>query len=256
MKSCQLLTPVCLLLSTGAWATDNLDSAQRDGKALEVGVMADIRQTDYRGYDDSTRPLPILTFNTRWFYADGTEVGFKALDSGPHRIGAFLSVSTEQWDASDSDDFKSFEDKDMAIHAGISYRYRAHWGIVKIRGFTDASNEHDGNGASIDYVYPWHATDRVTLIPTLRYKYQDDDYANYYYGVSNRDAATSPLVGPYDTGSASKWTLGVMGKFMLAEQWFLYAGGFYTMLDSDLEDSPIMDGDTESRINLGVSYRF
>ncbi|GAA5218654.1 MipA/OmpV family protein [Corallincola platygyrae] len=224
--------------------------------SLEVGLGAQFRSTAYAGYDDSARAIPLLSFDTTWFYADGAEIGVKALDKGPHRIGIFVTISEEEWDAGDSDDFKAFDDKDRAFHVGASYRYKAKWGVVKAKYFTDVSDEHEGNGGAISYAYPWKVSNKFMVIPSIKYKYLDEDYANYYYGISARDAATTAGVEAYDTGSASKITLGVMTRYAFTKQWAMYAGANYTMLDSDLEDSPLLDDDKETSFILGAAYKF
>ncbi|TAA41018.1 MipA/OmpV family protein [Corallincola spongiicola] len=224
----------------------------------EIGVGVQVPSSAYRNYDDSARAIPIIKFDTEWFYADGGEVGFKALDKGPHRIGIYLTMGEEEWDGSDNDqaEFDGFEDKDRAFHLGASYRFKAKWGVVRAQYFTDISDEHDGNGAALSYAYPWKVSDKIVLIPSVRIKYMDEDYANYYYGISNRDAATSAAVSAYDTGSATNISVGLMAGYHLAEHWNLYAGVTYTSLDDDLEESPLLDDDNETSGMLGVAYKF
>jgi outer membrane protein len=225
----------------------------------ELGIGAQFRSTAYRNYDDVTRVVPIFKFDTTWFYGDGGELGFKAFDKGPHRIGVFLSMTEEEWVTDDNNHtpFKRFEDKDRGINLGASYRFKASWGVVRAQYFADISDESDGTGATLSYAYPWVINPKLAIVPSVKLKYMDDDYANYYYGISQRDAATTGgLYSPYDTGSATNIEVGISAAYQLADQWKLFAGVNYTALDSDIEDSPLLEDDNETTALIGAAYTF
>lgn len=226
--------------------------------ATEIGAGVMLKNSAYGDYDDSAQAIPLITFDTTWFYADGGEFGFKPLDTGVHRIGTFLSVGEEMWDGSDNDNaaFDGFKDKDRAINLGISYRYKADWGVIRAQAFTDISSEYEGYGGNLGYAYPWKVTQSFTVIPSVKIKFMDSDYANYYYGISARDAATNAGVSAYDTGSATNIQLGIMTAYQVSQNWKLYAGVNYLALDSDIEDSPLLDDDNETSGILGAAYVF
>lgn len=223
----------------------------------EIGAGVMFKSTAYRNYDDSAQAIPLITFDTTWFYGDAGEFGFKAVDLGEHRVGVFLAMGEEEWDGGDNDHapFNSFEDKDRAFNLGVSYRYKAGWGVVKVQAFTDISDEYDGHGGALSYAYPLNVSDKFSVVPSVKIKFMDSDYANYYYGISSKDAATAGIEA-YDTGSANKIQFGVMTGYQVAQHWKLYAGVNYTSLDSDLEDSPLLDDDNETSGILGVAYQF
>lgn len=236
----------------------SLPIAAQANTPVEIGAGVAMKSTAYRNYDDSAQPIPLITFDTEWFYADAGEFGFKPYDDGTNRIGTFLSVGGETWQTDDNDhkDFKEFKDKDRAINLGVSYRHKASWGVVKAKVFTDISDEYDGNGGSIGYAYPWVINQKFVVIPGVKVNFMDSDYANYYYGISSRDANTNANVSKYDTGSATNVEFGVMTAYQISQHWKLIAGVNYLSLDDDIKDSPLLTEDNETTAILGAAYKF
>lgn len=237
----------------------SLPLAAQANTPVEIGAGVALKSTAYRNYDDSAQPIPLITFDTEWFYADAGEFGFKPYDDGANRIGTFLNVGSEQWDSSDNDHdaFNNFKDKDRAINLGVSYRHKASWGVVKAKVFTDISDEYDGNGGSIGYQYPWVINQKFVVIPGVQVNFMDSDYANYYYGISNKDAnrAGNPDLA-YDTGSATNFEISVMSAYKISQHWKVVGGVKYLALDDDIKDSPLVSDDAETTAILGAAYVF
>lgn len=246
-----------LTIPATGFAADTFEEAVKEAN-LELGLGVVFKDTAYRDYDDTTNVIPIVSFSTKWFYADAGEFGFKPWENESNRIGIFLTLSEEEWDSSDNDedDFDDFKDKDKAAHLGVSYRYMAKWGMIKAQYFADISDEHDGTGGSLMYAYPWKLNEQLTLIPSVKFKYMDEDYANYYYGIDSRDAATRFNVDAYDTGSANKYSAGLAAGYQVTEHWKMLAAFAYTALDDDLKDSRLTEDDYETSFMIGTAYKF
>ncbi|WP_354624612.1 MipA/OmpV family protein [Psychromonas sp. MME2] len=224
---------------------------------LEIGAGAAFKNTAYRNYDDNAQVMPLISFDYEWFYAQAGEFGFKPYDDGTNRIGTFISMGQEEWQRSDNnnDSFKGFENKDRAINIGVSYRHKATWGVISASIYTDVNDTYGGKGGTLGYAYPWVINQKFAVVPSVKVKFMDSDYANYYYGISNKDAQKTGI-NSYDTGSATNIEVGVMSSYLIADHWKLYAGVNYTKLDSDIKDSPLLSDDKETVAIIGAAYKF
>ncbi|TAA48351.1 MipA/OmpV family protein [Corallincola spongiicola] len=231
------------------------DGIPAANSSLKVGVGVANSSNAYRGYDDRQSAIPLIQYDSENFYMDGLEIGYKAWEEQNHRVSLFLGAGGEEFDASKSNHLKSFDDRDMSIMAGTRYRYMDSWGILDAKIAFDVSDKSDGTVASIGYGYPIQVSDRLTIMPRGFAKWMNNDYANYYYGVSDNEAQ-SIGASAYAPGSSYKYGVELAGAYRINNAWELSAGARLQMLDSNIKDSPMISGDNETVIFTGVSYKF
>ncbi|MBD1388024.1 MipA/OmpV family protein [Neiella sp. HB171785] len=223
--------------------------AQKSTLAVGLGVAAP--SSAYRSYDDSTSAVPLVFFNSKNFYFEGFEAGYKVIENRSSRLSVILMAGSEEFDAGDSD-IDGLDDRDRSFMAGVRYRYMAKWGIVDAKVAADISDESEGTIARVSYGYPFHISDRFVVLPRGFVKWMSSDYADYYYGVSEDEGG----LAAYAPGSSLKYGAELLATYEINKKWKVLGGGRVSMLDSDLEDSPMLDDDMESMVFAGVTYSF
>ena len=89
--------------------------------------------------------------------------------------------------------------------------------------------------------------------------YQDDDYANHYFGVNADNVGTSDLPLFTADSGVNEYYLVLGGIFYLDRNWLLSAGARASVLTGDPSDSPIVDqrGDSTQWVGgVGIGYAF
>ncbi|MBW8189928.1 MipA/OmpV family protein [Neiella marina] len=218
---------------------------------LAVGLGFGSTSSAYAQYDDESTAIPLIFFNSKNFYFEGVEGGYKVIENRQSRLSVFVSMGAEEFDAGNSD-IDGLKDRDRSVMAGVRYRYMAKWGIVDAKVAGDISEESEGTIARVSYGYPFHISEKFTILPRGFVKWMSSDYADYYYGVSPDESGLSS----YAPGSSMKYGAELIATYQINNKWKVLGGGRVSMLDSDLEDSPMMDDDMESLIFAGVTYKF
>ncbi|GAA5218655.1 MipA/OmpV family protein [Corallincola platygyrae] len=228
----------------------------QDGETLSVGAGFVLQNSAYADYDDDNRFVPIIKFENEHFFADKGGLGYKLFDNKQHRIGVIVGVGKDEWDSGNTSRFRELDNRHRSIDAGLSYQFQdRQYGQFSASVMTDISDDHNGVTVDLGYGYPFPINEDLMLIPNISLTYMDSDYANYYYGISDKEAARTSF-DAYDTGSAMKYGVGIAANYKINDEWSLTGGASYTMLDSDIEDSPLIDDDKETSVFVGVSYKF
>ncbi|TCI02669.1 MipA/OmpV family protein [Corallincola luteus] len=225
-------------------------------ESLSIGAGFVLQNSAYADYDDDNRVIPLVKFENEHFFVDKDGAGYKLFENQQHRVGIAIGIGKEEWDPKNTNRFRTLDTRHRSIDAGVSYRFQDRiYGQFSAKLSTDISDDHNGIRADLGYGYPYPVTPELMLIPNIHLSYMDSDYANYYYGVSEEESARSG-VSAYDTGSALKYGVGLAAAYRITEEWSVSAGANYSWLDSELEDSPLVDDDAESSVFMGVSYKF
>lgn len=232
-------------------ASPDVAPSKNQQSSLEVGLGVGALNTAYADYDDETTGIPLIFFNSKNFYFEGIEGGYKIIENRQSRLSVFLSMGAEEFDAGNSD-YDGLEDRDRSVMAGVRYRHMARWGILDAKVAADVSDESEGTIARISYGYPFRPSEQFTIMPRGFVKWMSSDYADYYYGVSEEESG----LASYAPGSSMKYGAELIATYQINKKWKVLGGGRVTMLDSDLEDSPMLDDDVESLIFAGVTYKF
>lgn len=251
------MKPLSIAKWTGFLVLTSVAAPVMADSKLSVGAGVAKSSSAYADYDDDAKPFPLVSYEGEHFFIGKDGAGAKLWQHDEHSFSVNLGVSQDEWDPSDSDRFPLFDERHRSILGGVAYQYRSKaYGQLGIKWMHDLGGDHHGSLTEIDYGYPIFLSKQLMLIPGASIKYMDSDYANYYYGISEKEAARDTSVSAYDTGSAFKYGVGLTASYRFTPQWKVVAGGSISWLDSDLEDSPMLDDDTETTVFTGVSYSF
>ena len=226
---------------------------------------------DYRGSDDYTfgfAPMFRYTWTGQERYVQvlANELTINLLDDEMFRFGPLVNYHFGRTDDVADDQVKLMAEIDDTIEAGafadivwILAKERRHRLLVGAKVYQDVGDESDGFRANVSARYWLPVAKPLDVNVSVGAVYQDDDYANHYFGVNADNVGTSAL--PFFTADSgvNEYYLVLGGIFFLDRNWLLSAGVRASVLTGDPGDSPIVDerGDSTQWVGgVGIGYAF
>lgn len=231
-----------------------------------VGVLP-----DYRGSDDYSfgiAPFFRYTFEGQLRYVQlmGNELTVNLLNTENFRLGPLVNYHFGRDDDIEDEKVSQMEEIDNTVEAGLFADYvwtdpneMRHRFLVGAKLYGDVGGESDGFRTNISARY-WHPVAKpVDLNLSAGFIYQDDDYADHYFGVNTENVGTSNLPLFTAEGGVNEYYVVVGGIVYLSKNWLLSGGVRASVIAGDPADSPIVDqqGDSTQWIaGFGVGYAF
>jgi MipA family protein len=224
---------------------------------------------DYVGSDDYTvglAPFFRYTFDGQERYVQliANELTINILDDDMVRFGpwpttasAGTMMSKIRWSSrmqeiDDTVELGAFAD---IVWADINEKRQRF--IVGAKVYQDVGNESEGFRANLSARY-WHPVAKpVDLNISVGIAYQDDDYADHYFGVNADNVGTSGLPFFSADGGINEYYAVVGANIYLNKNWLVSVGLRGSTIAGDPGDSPIVDqqGDSTQWIGgVGVGY--
>lgn len=101
-------------------------------------------------------------------------------------------------------------------------------------------NQNDGSGSEIG----------------VGITFQDDDYANRYFGITADQSLASGLAETSLDGGYRSFGINYNYKHYLSKNWQLFGEAFYEHYGSEIRKSPIARSDYEAEVGIGIIYVF
>jgi len=209
----------------------------------------------YKGSDKRiTRAAPLVDVQKgRFFARTGAGIGMNLYEDSRFTVGASVN-----W-------MKGYEAEDAPAGIGelkdalgarvfVTSRFG---GAVTTFSVTQALTERD-RGLQLDarVSYPWRATERLTIVPSLAISAGNAKYMNSYFGVDAERSARSGLASYSMKGGVQEATLGVLANYGLTDRWALTGGVVAGRLLGDAADSTIVKRKSSTTGILGLTYAF
>ncbi|WP_251358171.1 MipA/OmpV family protein [Kangiella sp. TOML190] len=218
-----------------------------------IGALA-----DYHIYDDvGTRTFigPYIGYKGEKFSFIGPEFRYKFYEKDGFRIAGQLSLLAwgHGYEEDDSSLFEGMEDRDFSFGPGIVLGYKTGPWDFEFNSAFDALNNSEGMELMAKASYKFHLGS-FSLKPMVALDYFDEDYMDYYYGVK---ASEATLARPQFSADSSLNK--VLGITLTTNEFF---GGVTSLsvqniwYDSDIEDSPLVDDDSNVRVLLSFTRFF
>ncbi|EOZ9392476.1 MipA/OmpV family protein [Enterobacter cancerogenus] len=229
-------------------------SAMADGFSL--GAEAVFNESPYKGYNQNTTAVPLISYEGDRFYVRQTTGGWIMWKDDKNELSLTASWMPLHFDPDDNDDhqMKRLDERKASAFLGGAYYRHERWGSLKLALSGDVMDESGGTIAEISYFHPIRM-ERLILTPSVGVFYSDKSYNDYYYGVSGSESRRSGLD---DYTADDSWTpyVGLAAKYQLTKSLFLTASAVYTVLPDDVKNSPMIDRDDSVALMTGVAWRF
>jgi outer membrane protein len=223
---------------------------------LSVGLNVMVVSSAY-DTDDSVevRVLPGIFYDNNKFYARGAQAGAYLINDGVNQLSAYAQLAGNEFDPDDANGNLSGLDKRKASAAvGLTYQRRTPIGGFRGQIATDVLGRNDGNFGRLTYLAKI-SKDKLTVYPSIGIEWNDEDYNDYYYGVSNAESTRTGVAAyaPYQSFSPY---INVSANYDINDKWAGFASQSLSYLSDEQYDSPMVDSRTESRTTLGLLYKF
>lgn len=248
-----------LWLSALALAVGAPALAQQNDDGLALGVGTGYFNNPYIGYSNRFAVLPVINFNSRYFYADGLSAGARLLQNDDQSQEVLLGVSYlgNEFKPNKSDDqrLKRLDKRRSSLMADLSYHLYTPYGNFESRVSHDLLGRNKGTLLNAQYSYFWEITPQFTLKPEIGINYADRKFNQYYYGVSAEESLRSGLP-QYRAKAGVQPYIGLGASYQLTQNIEIFAGVRFEKLSRHIRHSPMVDDKYGSEGALGVMYRF
>ncbi len=248
---------LCLLAGHSAASDGDTERgenrARLEPRGFIYGAALGIEREIYDGFERRVIPLPVLGYRGENLTVFGPFVSWEVAEFGEIELDLVLSPRFDGFDESDSDIFAGMEERELSMDYGFSLGYERNDWKIEMASLHDALDRSDGRELTLGLARVFRKG-AVFIEPEIGLSYLDSRHVDYYFGVSEAEAAT--FRPAYDGDAALNTTLGVT----LVTPAFL--GGLTrigienTWFDSSIADSPLTDTDSSLSIYIAFSRFF
>jgi outer membrane protein len=233
-------------------------SVDRGKRPVTVGIGAMYKDKPYKKYDSSekTSAVPLILYEGEHFFARGPTLGWDFLDSDAMELAVIGELMNGGYDSGDSNVLTGMKDRDASFGVGGHVVWQPEKMGIKLAAVTDITDNSEGTQVHGEVFYV-HRTGNWMFKPSAGIAWQNEDYNDYYYGVRPLEANLAIGRTPYSADSDINYRVGVMAIYQQkSSPWMYMAGARYSFLGDEIDDSPIVDDDTELTAILGFAYSF
>jgi|GEM_PF-144743 len=256
MKKVLLTLGAAALLSTGVYAAE--------GYNLSLGAGAGYQLSPYQGVGGTTSPIPFMNFEYDKFYMRSGDVRYSVLSIGYDMYeneSMTVSAYFNPWggfnvERSDMDKgYGNIDDREYQAEGGLKVLFDTGLNGLKVQVNTTYGEEGGHAGVSAFKAYP--VTDKMVVVPRATITYFNDNYLDYYFGVSEDEAGrNSKIDGKYEAGSGFAFAFDLATNYKLSENLQLIGFVGVEKHSSEVDDSPIVEEDVIYRAGTGINYIF
>ncbi|MCE8008186.1 MipA/OmpV family protein [Aestuariivita sp.] len=250
MKSTHPLMAFCaaaIIVPASAFA-DGLLS----GGEWTIGAIAGYSSGFYKGEDSELGAAPLLSYSTDRLSIGFDGVTYRAIQTDRFEAALMLAPRLSPDFPDDTPLFDGL-DRDSALDAGFSLTYSSDRFYVSGSMLHDISSKHEGYEIETRIGTTVQAG-RVAIDAGMGARLRDSKLSNYLVGVS-KDEATADRPA-YDVGRTVEPFVSVSLAMPLTERTALVGSVEYSMLDREIENSPLVRKDNTYSVGFGLIYKF
>ncbi len=230
--------------------------ASATASELSIGAGAAYNESPYRGYNENTKAIPLISYEGDTFYVRQTTLGFILSQSEKNELSLTASWMPLEFDPADNDDYamQQLDKRDSTAMAGVAWYHHERWGTVKASAAADVLDNSNGWVGELS-VFHKMQIGRLSLTLALGVLYYDENFSDYYYGISESESRRSGLAS-YSAQDAWVPYVSLTAKYPIGEHVVLMASAGYSELPEEITDSPMVDRNESFTFVTGVSWRF
>ena len=220
-------------------------------RRIGIGVGVVVNQSPYERGGSRVVAIPALTYVGKRVSLLGTSAQLRLGSLGPAQMRAQVRYSFERFDT-DSDELAGLERRRDTVMGGAGMRVALPAGLaLDLLGETDLLDRHGGQRATAGLARSWRLAG-IDLTPVAGVEWLGSATAAHRYGVSEGEARDDRPA--YEPGSTLSGILGLGAQYTIGTATTLMARGSLTLLDTAIQDSPIVVRDTLFSVFLALSY--
>jgi len=199
-----------------------------------------------------------LSYYGEHFFIDDV-IGYTWFDNGKLMFSSIASVSDEyvlfsesNFKVEDVPELSKLDKREPIYTVGVELLYTSDWGEVALQVQSGSLGEETGHKADLRYSRTF-IFKGWEIRPEFGILWLNDDYANYFYGVSSSDSAATSLP-EYETGSAINEYFLLETRYKIASEWNFIAGYYVQIGDNSITDSPLLVANKFRETYVGIEW--
>jgi len=221
-----------------------------------VGAGVGVINSPYKQYDRDVYPVPVITYEGDNFWFRGLGGGYYLWNDQTDKLSIMAYYSPLHFKPGDSDSYqmRQLDKRKSTMMAGLSYVHNTEYGFLRTALAGDTLDNSNGFIWDLAWLYRY-TNGGLTLTPGIGVEYSSENYNDYYYGVSQREANRSGL-NSYNADDGWNPYLELTASYKFATDWNVYGTGRYSHLSDEVKDSPMVDKSWAGLLSVGVTYSF
>ncbi len=140
---------------------------------FSLGAGAVFNESPYKGYNENTTAVPLISYEGDRFYVRQTTGGWILWKDAKNELSLTASWMPLHFDPDDNDDhqMKQLDERKASAFLGGAYYRHESWGSLKVAVSGDATDESGGVVGEVSYFRPIRM-ERLTLTPSVGVFYQ------------------------------------------------------------------------------------
>ncbi len=227
---------------------------QKNGK-LQIGVNMHHTDAGYKDYDNNITVVPTFFYDNSSIYARGNQLGYNFIKNNRNELSVLVQYGGGNYDSDNAKGaFKMLEERDASVFAGVSYMNITPYGAFRGQAMSDVMDKSGGTIGKLEYLARLN-TGNLTVYPSVGVQWQNDDFNNYYYGVSKKEADKTGI-HQYSTDSSLHPYAGLRANYDFNQDWGLFFNQKVAYNPDEVYDSPMVDSRVNLSTTLGMLYAF
>jgi len=243
------------LLALGIIVATSVSTAYAENQ-WSVGAGVGVINSPYKQYDRDIYPVPVITYEGDNFWFRGLGGGYYLWNDQTDNLSIMAYYDPTHFKPGDSDSYqlRQLDKRKSTMMAGISWVHNTEYGFLRTALAGDTLDNSNGYIWDLAWLYRY-TNGGLTLTPGIGMEYSSENYNDYYYGVSRKEARRSGL-NSYDADDGWRPYLELTASYKFAADWNVYATGRYHRLSDEVKDSPMVDKSWTGLMSMGVTYSF
>ncbi|MDU4841625.1 MAG: MipA/OmpV family protein [Leclercia adecarboxylata] len=243
------------LLALGIIVATSVSTAYAENQ-WSVGAGVGVINSPYKQYDRDIYPVPVITYEGDNFWFRGLGGGYYLWNDQTDKLSVMAYYDPTHFKPGDSDNYqlRQLDKRKSTMMAGVSWVHNTEYGFLRTALAGDTLDNSNGYIWDLAWLYRY-TNGGLTLTPGIGLEYSSDNYNDYYYGVSHKEARRSGLHS-YDADDGWNPYLELTASYKFAPDWNVYGTGRYSRLSDEVKDSPMVDKSWTGLMSVGVTYSF
>lgn len=247
-----LLAEELVMEGTILTSSEAMESRNKWGIGLGIATQSSV----YRDYDNVISGFPLLSYEGDYFFLRGLSAGVSLVKNTNHTVHIDISYEFSSFNPKNTDDLqmKKLDKRRATAMLGVGYSYQDTWGIMHAHVGADILGKSKGILMDVGYMYPI-TLGNLRVTPGIGVQWANKKHNNYYYGISEKEAAKSGL-NAYEAGNGFTPYVDISLQYKLQKDWDLFMSGRLNILSDNVKKSPMVNKSNSGSLALGVKYSF
>lgn len=223
---------------------------------LSIGAGGMVAISPYKSYDMTVMPVPLISYDSKYFYAKGAGLGVNVIKNERHKISLGVSYHGMSFDPDKTDDasLKLLDKRRSTMTVDAAYSFIGQFGVLRLNVNQDILGRSSGTLGTASWYVPI-VKENFTLLPGIGIQWSSANYNDYYYGVSNAESARSGL-SAHKAGNAFTPYATVGFVYKATDRWSIIGSVKGDYLTGKIKDSPMVGRKFIGSVTAGVQFSF